>query len=74
MDHETPAKRTIRRDGWTPERREQFLELLAAGMGAGWACGKVGLSHTAAYNLRRRDVGSAWLPEHVAEVVQAALR
>jgi hypothetical protein len=55
MDHETPAKRTIRRDGWTPERKEQFLELLAAGMGARWACGKVGLSHTAAYNLRRRD-------------------
>jgi hypothetical protein len=51
----TPVARKIRHDGWTTERRERFLELLAAGMGARPACGVVGLSHTAANNLRRRD-------------------
>ena len=55
MGHENLPPRTVHRDGWTPERRERFLELLAAGMGARPACGKVGLSHTAAYKLRRRD-------------------
>jgi hypothetical protein len=55
MRHENPVQRTIRHDGWTPERRERFLELLAAGMSARSACRAVGLSHTAAYNLRRRD-------------------
>lgn len=57
MDHPRRpfAERPARHDGWTPERRERFLELLAAGAGARRACGEVGLSHTAAYNRRRRD-------------------
>ena len=55
----TPTSRKIRRDGWTPERRERFLELLADGRGPRRACGAVGLSHTAAYNLRRRDAAFA---------------
>lgn len=57
MNHRklSPANRPVRHDGWTPERRERFLELLAAGTNVRWACRGVGLSQTAAYNLRRRD-------------------
>jgi hypothetical protein len=53
---------TIRRDGWTSERRGRFLELLAAGLDVRRACGEIGLSRPAAYTLRRRDAGfaSAW--------------
>ena len=47
--------RPIRRDGWTPERRRRFLELLAAGLDVRRACAGVGLSRQAAYTLRRRD-------------------
>ena len=54
--------RPVRRDGWTPERRERFLELLAAGLDVRRACADVGLSRQAAYTLRRRDpaVAQAW--------------
>jgi hypothetical protein len=47
--------RQVRRDGWTPERRRRFLELLAAGIDVRRACTGVGLSRQAAYTLRRRD-------------------
>jgi hypothetical protein len=47
--------RPIRYDGWTPERRRRFLELLAAGLDVRRACAGVGLSRQAAYTLRRRD-------------------
>lgn len=49
------ATRTIRHDGWTPARRRQFLEALAAGLDVRRACGAVGLSRESAYALRRRD-------------------
>ena len=54
--------RPIRRDGWTPERRRRYLELLAAGMDVRRACAGVGLSRQAAYTLRRRDpeFAQAW--------------
>ena len=54
--------RPIRRDGWTPERRRRFLELLAAGLDVQRACAGVGLSRQAAYTLRRRDpaFAQAW--------------
>jgi hypothetical protein len=57
MNHQnlTPTNRSIRHDGWTQERRERFLELLAARTGVRQACRGMGLSHTAAYDLRRRD-------------------
>ena len=53
---------SIRRDGWTPERRQRFLELLAAGFDVRRACAGVGLSRQAAYTLRRRDpaFAQAW--------------
>ena len=49
------ATRPIRRDGWTPERRRRFPELLAAGIDVRRACAAVGLSRQAAYTLLRRD-------------------
>ena len=47
--------RPIRRDGWTPQRRQRFLELLAAGSDVRRSCAAVGLTRQAAYTLRRRD-------------------
>ena len=51
--------RPVRRDGWTPERRRRFLELLAAGLDVRRACAGIGLSRQAAYTLRRRDTAFA---------------
>lgn len=48
-----------RRDGWTAERREAFLEALEAGLSVQRACAKVGLSREGAYRLRARDVAFA---------------
>jgi hypothetical protein len=53
MDPHNQAK--VRHDGWTPERRSQFLAFLAAGIDVSSACRGVGLSREAAYRLRRRD-------------------
>ena len=47
--------RPIRRDGWTPQRRQRFLELLAAGFDVRRACAGVGMSRQTAYALRRRE-------------------
>jgi hypothetical protein len=47
--------RPSRRDGWTTQRRQWFLELLAAGFDVRRACARVGLSRQAAYTLRRRE-------------------
>ena len=47
--------KSIRRDGWTPERREQFLDLLANGADVRLACARVALSREGAYRLRQRD-------------------
>ena len=54
--------RPIRRDGWTFERKQRFLALLAAGLDVRRACKRVGMSRQAAYTLRRRDpeFGQAW--------------
>jgi len=49
------TERPVRHDGWTPARRRQFIEGLAAGRDVRRACAGVGLSREAAYKLRRRD-------------------
>jgi hypothetical protein len=51
-----------RHDGWTPARKVQFLEALAADGNVRAACARVGLSREAAYRLRRRDAlfARAW--------------
>ena len=55
MDTFKSATHVQRRDGWTPERRQRFLDLLASCLDVRRACAKVGLSRQAAYKLRRRD-------------------
>ena len=50
----TPAT-TVRHDGWTPERRTQFLDRLAQDGNVLASCALVGLSREAAYRLKRRD-------------------
>ena len=51
--------RKPRRDGWTPPRRQAFLDALAAGLDVGRACARAGLSRRSAYNLRAREAGFA---------------
>jgi len=41
--------------GWTPDRKTQFLDHLAQKGNVRAACARVGLSREAAYRLRRRD-------------------
>ena len=60
----------IRHDGWTAERRQRFLEGLAAGLDVRRACAGVGLSRQAAYTLRRRDPAFA----HAWDAAQRAAR
>jgi hypothetical protein len=60
------------RDGWTPERRRRFLELLTAGLDVRRACAKVGLSRQAAYTLRRRDAGLAGAWDDALRAARAA--
>lgn len=57
----TPAP-SVRHDGWTPARRTQFLDRLAADGSVSAACARIGMSREAAYQLRRRDArfARAW--------------
>jgi hypothetical protein len=63
----TPAPATVRHDGWTPERRTQFLDRLAQDGNVCAACALVGLSREAAYRLRRREplFARAWAAAQV---------
>jgi hypothetical protein len=45
----------VRHDGWTEVRKVHFLEHLAGHGNVRAACSSVGMSHAAAYRLRRRD-------------------
>ena len=55
MKHESSTQRTARRDGWTSERRRDFLERLAGGSDVRRACAGIGLSRESVYRLRRRE-------------------
>jgi hypothetical protein len=66
--------RPVRRDGWTPERRRRFLELLAAGLDVRRACAGVGLSRQAAYVLRRREPAFAQAWDGALQSARAAAR
>ncbi|HEY6815897.1 MAG TPA: hypothetical protein VI168_10195 [Croceibacterium sp.] len=55
MDFSNTPAPTVRHDGWTPERRVQFLDRLAQDGNVLAACALVGLSREAAYQLRRRE-------------------
>ena len=53
----TPAPVRARHDGWTVEKQYAFIEALAETGIVEEACRRVGMSDTAAYNLRRRPCG-----------------
>ena len=55
-----PAVLRARHDGWTPERQVGFIEALAESACVVQAAAAVGLSATAAYNLRRRPEAQAF--------------
>jgi hypothetical protein len=54
----TPAPARYRHDGWTPERQIAFIEALAETGIIEEACRRVGISDTAAYELRRQPRGA----------------
>ena len=54
LDDFTPVPTRARRDGWTPERQEAFLQALAECACVDEACQRVGMGRSAAYALRRR--------------------
>ena len=62
----------VRRDGWTAERRQRFLELLTAGLDVRRACARVGLSRQSAYALRRREAGFARAWDEALQSARAA--
>lgn len=54
--------RTPRHDGWTPDKREQFLEALRGLSDIGSAAADVGMGRSSVYALKRRDqeFSDAW--------------
>lgn len=54
------ADRTIRHDGLTPARQEEFLEALAATGSVSHAAASVGISRAALYKLRNHPDGGAF--------------
>lgn len=57
----TPAQlQRPRGNGWTPDRQRKFIEALASSACVTEAAASVGLSATAAYNLRRRPEAQAF--------------
>jgi hypothetical protein len=55
-----PPPRRHRRDGFSAERQEQFLEHVRGGASGREAARKVGISHTTAYNLYNSPDGAAF--------------
>jgi len=53
----SPPRRKIRRDGWTPERQLRFLQILATTRSIARAAACVGMSRESAYRLRSRLKG-----------------
>jgi hypothetical protein len=59
MSDQTPIAAALSHRGWTPARKVQFLDHLAHDGAVRAACGRVGMSREAAYQLRRRDAAFA---------------
>jgi hypothetical protein len=55
-----PAQLRPRHDGWTAERQIAFIETLVATKCVDQTCRRVGMSDTAAYELRNRSCGAAF--------------
>jgi hypothetical protein len=64
--------RAPRRDGWTAERRRQFLDHLVAGLDVRRACARVGISRESAYRLRRREAAFARAWDETLHAARAA--
>lgn len=47
--------RSVSDRGWTRERRQTFLDMLAVTCNVGLACAEAGMSNAGVYALRRRD-------------------
>ncbi|HEX8513080.1 MAG TPA: hypothetical protein VF688_08225 [Allosphingosinicella sp.] len=60
MQIPAPPPRRQRRDGFTPERQEQFLEYVRGGASGREAARRVGISPTTAYNLYNSPDGAAF--------------
>lgn len=58
--HQPAPGRTPRHDGLTPERQEEFLEMLAATGSITEAAAAVGISRTALYKLRANPAAAAF--------------
>lgn len=61
-----PVPATADRSGWTPEKQEQFIEVLAATKSVTRASAAVGMTRGSAYYLRKRPEAAtgfaiAWL-------------
>jgi hypothetical protein len=54
------AGRTLRHDGWTPDRQRAFLESIAAGETVERACRLVQMSVASAYALKQRATGQSF--------------
>jgi hypothetical protein len=54
------AGRTLRHDGWTPDRQRAFLEAIAAGETVERACRLVQMSVASAYALKQRASGQSF--------------
>jgi hypothetical protein len=60
MGIDRPPPRRYRRDGFTAERQEQFLELVRGGASGREAARRIGISPTTAYNLYNSREGGAF--------------
>ena len=54
---DSPRRRRVRRDGWTPERQLLFLQALAKTRCVSKAAAHVRMSRESAYRLRSRLAG-----------------
>lgn len=58
-ENSIPQMRAVRKDGWTAERRKQFLERLAVTCNVSESARTVGMNLSSAYYQKRRDPGFA---------------
>ncbi|WP_375392327.1 hypothetical protein [uncultured Sphingomonas sp.] len=69
-----PVPRRPRKDGWTPEAQQRFIEALARTGVVERACEEVGLSVRSAYDLRNRPGGERFAAAWAAVLTRAADR
>jgi hypothetical protein len=69
-----PVPRRPRRDGWTPEAQQRFIEALGRTGVVDAACEEVGLSVRSAYNLRNAPGGERFARAWSAVLARAADR